>query len=191
MKWATCHGLFLIRTRFHMSDLILLRFRIFPVTNGKEECQITLQKTVFIYVFKSSQTNKFDFHCHSKSSFRTSQSWYPVMRSLLNVILTTMPCLIKSKKANVAPPLYVYRRSYPKRCSSMNGRRRKSKNQLHIKIPRNSKRDGLPENNCSPKVTLIFSFLLNPESNRPPESSGPLEIYAKVFSCWTKIGSLT
>ena len=57
-----------------MSDLILLRFRIFPVTNGKEECQITLQKTVFIYVFKSSQTNKFDFHCHSKSSFRTSQS---------------------------------------------------------------------------------------------------------------------
>ena len=89
------------------------------------------------------------------------------------------------------PPLYVYRRSYPKRCSSMNGRRRKSKNQLHIKIPRNSKRDGLPENNCSPKVTLIFSFLLNPESNRPPESSGPLEIYAKVFSCWTKIGSLT
>ena len=28
-----------------MLDLILLRFHIFPVTNGKEKCQIILQKT--------------------------------------------------------------------------------------------------------------------------------------------------
>ena len=33
-----------------MSDLILLRFRIFPVTNGKEKCQIILQKTVFVHL---------------------------------------------------------------------------------------------------------------------------------------------
>ena len=43
------HG-FLIRTRFLMSDLILLRFRIFPVTNGKEKCQIILLKTVFVHL---------------------------------------------------------------------------------------------------------------------------------------------
>ena len=33
-----------------MSDLILLRFRIFPVTNGKEKCQIILLKTVIVHL---------------------------------------------------------------------------------------------------------------------------------------------
>ena len=42
--------------------------------------------------------------------------------------------------------MYVYRRSYPKCCSSMDGHRRNSKNELHMKILQNSKRNGLPEN---------------------------------------------